>query len=126
MRQKIFFLLVALTAIIIVTPAAAGQEPPPPTEINGDLNDVGMIVLVTALTQAVKKGIEELTKHAVSAGFAIGLSVVVGFFAVAIKALMIGHPFDLNLLVHFVAIVGAANGGFALLNKILKAIGLAK
>jgi hypothetical protein len=125
MRRKIFLFLIALTALILIAPAMANQDTtPPPATIGGDINDAGMIVLVAGLTQAIKKGLEALFKHAVSPVFAVALSIIVGFFTVSITALQIGHSFNLNLLLHFVAATGVANGLFLFLDKILKAIGI--
>jgi hypothetical protein len=126
MRKKLFFLGLFFLFILSLGAFANQDTTPPPPVINGDISDVGMIALVIAITQAVKKGIEKLLGHDVAAGFAVVISVLVAFFAVAITALQIGHPFNLNLLIHFGAIVLGANGGFLLLQKILGAIGLLK
>lgn len=126
MRKKIFFLGLFFVLLFSLAAFADQDTTPPPITTNGDISDVGMIALVIAITQAVKKGIEKLLGHDVAAGFAVVISVLIAFFAVAITALQIGHPFNLNLLIHFGAIVLGANGGFLLLQKILAAIGLIK
>jgi hypothetical protein len=126
MRKKIFFLGLFFLIIFGLAAFPAQDTATPPPVIDGDINDVGMIALVIAITQAIKKGIEKLLKHDIAAGFAVVISVLVSFFAVAITALQIGHAFNLNLLIHFGAVVLGANGGFLLLQKILGAIGLVK
>lgn len=126
MRKKILFLGLFFIFIFSLAAFSSQDTTPPPPVINGDISDVGMIALVIAITQAIKKGIEQLLGHDVAAGFAVVISVLVAFFAVAITALQIGHAFNLNLLIHFGAIVLGANGGFLLLQKILAAIGLVK
>lgn len=126
MRKKIFFLGLFFLFVFSLAAFSSQDTTPPPPVINGDLSDVGMIALVIAITQAIKKGIEQLLGHDVAAGFAVVISILVAFFAVAITALQIGHAFNLNLLIHFGAIVLGANGGFLLLQKILAAIGLIK
>jgi len=126
MRKKIFFLGLFFLFVFSLAAFSIQDTTPPPPVINGDINDVGMIALVIAITQAIKKGIEQLLGHDVAAGFAVVISTLVAFFTVSITALQIGHPFNLNLLIHFGAIVLGANGGFLLLQKILGAIGLLK
>lgn len=126
MRKKILFLGLFFLLILSLAAFSSQDTTPPPPVINGDINDVGMIALVIAITQAIKKGIEQLLGHDVAAGFAVVISVLVAFFAISITALQIGHAFNLNLLIHFGAIVLGANGGFLLLQKILAAIGLIK
>jgi hypothetical protein len=90
------------------------------------MNIPELIALVMAATQTIKKGLEALLKHPLSAGFAWVISFAVCLFTVAYKAVDTGTVFNFALIIIFVQVLLGANGGFLFLQKILEALGIYK
>jgi len=86
----------------------------------------GLIAIVLAATQTIKKGIEALLKHEISSTFAWIISFLVVLFAVSFKAVETATPFNFALIVVFLEVLVGGNGTFLFLKKILEALGVLK
>lgn len=109
--------LVLVMVLALASTAMAAQTAP--AEAENPMAVVALVAVVVATTQAIKKGLEALFGKPLVPAVAFILSAIMAFFTVAIKALQVGHPFNVALLFIFVQVVAYSSGGFLLIKKLV-------
>lgn len=116
--RKVLGVVILFLLLAGLSWAAQAAATPATAENGNTLEIVALVAAVAVTTQAIKKGLEALFGKPLVPALAFALSVVVAFFTVAIRALVVGHPFNAALFGIFIQVVLYSSGTFLLIKKV--------